>query len=683
MLDLQARHRQATTNMDVELLDRRKAKKLRKKLDRGRGTHDEALAIYGVAACAGVALMTSGDPANSKRPPPPLQLSDVQNVMLWALTGDHGEMPRWVCVSRKPLIRGALLVLLPPGADAQSVVPSLATVADLTAPQPVKLPFAHHSRLASAAAAELLQVKLPRKRKAAVAAAAAEATAHGADSSHPGQTAEGGGWRLAYVRSFGASAGELRENSFPVVSNTTSKVHTVPPEELSSYWNLRVGGGTPGGGGGGGASVGGVSEPAPVGRLFAIDCEMVLVRGRHQVDGGWPLVKQLARVAIVDEWGTTLLDELVRPEYAVVDYQTRYSGITASILSSARLDLDEVRIKVCDLIGAADAALVGHSLECDLHALRLAVPANVCVLDTALLFPLRCHRTGPPTKAALRNLSVQHLQREIQQDSGGHSPVEDACAAMDLALLKLRRGYAYGRPDMTCGGVEPLHDVLSRAGWSCHAVDTSDALEAAPHRLIDVATPAPDARPSVTAMPCTDDALATRAVQEALCADEKCFVWLGLHDGLHEQPRVPGPGEPCRGEGVYGETSGISTEDRTRSAGDCDLGGVGSIAKRLRDLLATVPANTMVCLVGLQGTQGSSDEPRAAVSRWPEDGVDPDIGAPEESDDAAAPAPAAQDKTADKKHRDRRPPPGWVSFAVTAGGLPSGVDDGGGGKPSV
>ena len=60
--------------MDVVELDRRKAKKLRKKLDRGRGTHDEALAIYGVAACAGVTLMTSGDPATSKRPPPPLQL---------------------------------------------------------------------------------------------------------------------------------------------------------------------------------------------------------------------------------------------------------------------------------------------------------------------------------------------------------------------------------------------------------------------------------------------------------------------------------------------------------------------------------------------------------------------------------------------------------------------------------
>ena len=45
-------------------------------------------------------------------------------------------------------------------ADAESVASSVATVADLTAPQPIRLPFAHHSRLTSAAAAELLQVKL-------------------------------------------------------------------------------------------------------------------------------------------------------------------------------------------------------------------------------------------------------------------------------------------------------------------------------------------------------------------------------------------------------------------------------------------------------------------------------------------------------------------------------------------
>jgi hypothetical protein len=37
-------------------------------------------------------------------------------------------------------------------------------------------------------------------------------------------------------------------------------------------------------------------------------------------------MKQLARVAVVDESGRTLLDELVIPERPVVDYKTQYSG---------------------------------------------------------------------------------------------------------------------------------------------------------------------------------------------------------------------------------------------------------------------------------------------------------------------------------------------------------------------
>ena len=61
-------------------------------------------------------------------------------------------------------------------------------------------------------------------------------------------------------------------------------------------------------------------------RLIAIDCEMVLVRGEEKMDGGWPLVKQLARVALVDEKRQVIFDEFVRPEYPVIDYLTEYSG---------------------------------------------------------------------------------------------------------------------------------------------------------------------------------------------------------------------------------------------------------------------------------------------------------------------------------------------------------------------
>ena len=51
-------------------------------------------------------------------PPRPLALGGVQNVLLWALTADAGEMPKWLCVRNKPLIRGAIFILAPTlGAD--------------------------------------------------------------------------------------------------------------------------------------------------------------------------------------------------------------------------------------------------------------------------------------------------------------------------------------------------------------------------------------------------------------------------------------------------------------------------------------------------------------------------------------------------------------------------------------
>ena len=135
-----------------------------------------------------------------------------------------------------------------------------------------------------------------------------------------------------------------------------------------------------------------------------------------QVDGGWPLEKQIARVAVVDENGATLLDEyatprnalasqnvgtysrttntptsrrrrFVMPDRPVVDYLTQYSGITEKLLATARYSFHEIRERVLTLIQKAagstrtegagsECALVGHSLECDLHALRISIPTS-------------------------------------------------------------------------------------------------------------------------------------------------------------------------------------------------------------------------------------------------------------------------------------------------------------------
>lgn len=61
------------------------------------------------------------------------------------------------------------------------------------------------------------------------------------------------------------------------------------------------------------------------GRYLAIDCEMVGVGPGGQENA-------LARVSIVNYYGTVILDEFVRPKEAVTDYRTFVSGITPKLL---------------------------------------------------------------------------------------------------------------------------------------------------------------------------------------------------------------------------------------------------------------------------------------------------------------------------------------------------------------
>lgn len=80
-----------------------------------------------------------------------------------------------------------------------------------------------------------------------------------------------------------------------------------------------------------------------------------------------------------------------------------------------------------------ETILVGHSLENDLLALRIS---HKSVIDTAVLYKIRpAHH-----KTALRVLSRKFLSRQIQDSENGHDSIEDARAAMDLAILKIKHG---------------------------------------------------------------------------------------------------------------------------------------------------------------------------------------------------------------------------------------------------
>jgi len=174
--------------------------------------------------------------------------------------------------------------------------------------------------------------------------------------------------------------------------------------------------------------------------VLALDCEMV------RTEAGM----ELARVSLVDGSSrATLLDLLVRPEQPVLDYLTRWSGMTEAMLQGAGVvSFVDARTQVLALLNASPGCMVaGHGLENDLNVLRII---HSRVVDTSVLFP---HHAGGVHKNSLRWLASRYLKRAIQtgEDEGaatqGHSSIEDALAAMDLASLKATKGPSFGLPD--------------------------------------------------------------------------------------------------------------------------------------------------------------------------------------------------------------------------------------------
>ncbi|KAF8840863.1 ribonuclease H-like protein [Paxillus ammoniavirescens] len=168
-------------------------------------------------------------------------------------------------------------------------------------------------------------------------------------------------------------------------------------------------------------------------RVYAIDCEMCLTE-----DG-----KELTRVCIVEyESGIVVYDKLVKPPKPVIDYLTKWSGITEASLAIATTTLGEVQQHLLTILAPKDgptSILVGHSLESDLKALRICHP--LCI-DTALIYH---HPRGRPLKPGLAWLTKKWCRREIQtKGEGGHDPEEDALACVDLLRLKIQYGAGFG-----------------------------------------------------------------------------------------------------------------------------------------------------------------------------------------------------------------------------------------------
>ncbi|OXB57517.1 hypothetical protein ASZ78_009112 [Callipepla squamata] len=160
-------------------------------------------------------------------------------------------------------------------------------------------------------------------------------------------------------------------------------------------------------------------------KYVAIDCEMVGTgpRGRQS---------ELARCSVVSYDGDVIYDKYVLPLLPVVDFRTRWSGITRRHMESAipfRAAQEEI-LKILK-----DKIVVGHAIHNDFQALKYFHPKER-TRDTSRI-PLLNQRAGLPAgaSASLKSLARHLLQKKIQVGCKGHSSVEDARTAMELYRL--------------------------------------------------------------------------------------------------------------------------------------------------------------------------------------------------------------------------------------------------------
>ncbi|XP_039215035.1 apoptosis-enhancing nuclease-like isoform X2 [Crotalus tigris] len=160
-------------------------------------------------------------------------------------------------------------------------------------------------------------------------------------------------------------------------------------------------------------------------KRVAIDCEMV---------GTGPSGKtsELARCTVVSYDGDVIYDKYILPEYPIVDYRTRWSGITWKHMRKAI----PFRIAQGEIIQILkDKIVVGHALHNDFRALKYFHP-RAWRRDTSQC-PLLKKKVASTLKPSmsLKSLADQLLHKNIQVGKHGHSSVEDAQASMELYRL--------------------------------------------------------------------------------------------------------------------------------------------------------------------------------------------------------------------------------------------------------
>ncbi|XP_050298411.1 uncharacterized protein LOC126737529 isoform X2 [Anthonomus grandis grandis] len=162
--------------------------------------------------------------------------------------------------------------------------------------------------------------------------------------------------------------------------------------------------------------------------VYSLDCEM-----SYTVTG-----LEVVKVTMVDIKGRPVYNEFVQPNNKIVDFNTRYSGITAEdFVRYSPKPLAQVQRELLKFI-TSETVLIGHGLENDLKGLKII---HRTIVDTAFTFP---HYKGLPFKRSLRSLAQYCLNKKIQCSSSGHDSYEDARTCIELILRRLRGDFQLG-----------------------------------------------------------------------------------------------------------------------------------------------------------------------------------------------------------------------------------------------
>ena len=171
-------------------------------------------------------------------------------------------------------------------------------------------------------------------------------------------------------------------------------------------------------------------------KVYAMDCEMV------ETISGF----ELARLTLVDENFITVYDQLVKPESEVINYHAAITGIDIQTYACNKAIVRQDVIEDLKEYIDSNTILVGHSLENDLHALKLI---HTNIIDTSIIFPKH-----QGYKYSLKSLAYNYFKLKIQEST--HDSAEDA--KMALALLKVKAEILCHFPDEIAQGRE--YDLL-------------------------------------------------------------------------------------------------------------------------------------------------------------------------------------------------------------------------------